>query len=594
MNRALWIPLALCATVQSAHALDGSDSQAPSAAGPVRSRTDGEVRPPEPDATGPGETATDASTQLDQAPTEDPLLEGKEVEVNEMEDLKAVEDATIDDRARSAADLLRTASRLGAANALGDRVDEALRDLPSLPADAPSAGNTGPEAFSGGIIDVDALKSKYDIPIELQPLVWAYVRFFQNDVREHFVKWLSRASRYDSMMRATLKARGLPEDTVYLAMIESGFSPYAYSRARAAGMWQFIAATGKRFGLKMDFWVDERRDPVKSTDAAARYLTELYHQFGDWRLAWAGYNAGGGRVAKAIQRQGSRSFWDLVQGHVLHKETKHYVPKLIAAALISKQPHEFGFTDAEIDPQKPLAYDEVPVTDAVDLEVLAHAAGISADDLRDLNPELRRWCTPPAKANAPFMLRVPKGTGPRVSSELAKLSPTDRLRFVPHVVQRGETLSKIAALYGSVPEAIMHLNGMMDSRRLRLGTELVIPVPANTATARGRLAASSRRRGYSAAPAAEEIPAGPPPKPHSALAGSVRVVKDGTKDKVLYGVAQGDSLWAIGQRFGVSPEQLREWNGLSRRRAALQVGRELTIFPPAGFDVASVQATAKP
>lgn len=403
------------------------------------------------------------------------------------------------------------------------------------------------------------------------------------------MKWLGRAARYEPVMRPILKSHGLPEDTVYLAMIESGFSPFAYSWARACGPWQFIAATGKRFGLKIDFWVDERRDPVKSTHAAARYLAELHGQFGHWHLAWAGYNAGGGRVARAIRRHGTTDFWAMTRGRVLRRETRHYVPKLIAAALIAKHPREFGFTEAEIVPQPALAFDEVPVVDAVDLEIVSRAAGVSIDEVRELNPHLRRWCTPPRGAADPFLLRVPLGTRERFRAVLATLSPHDRLHFKRHVVQRGDTLSAIALRYGSVPEAIMRINGIRDSRRLRLGSDLMVPVPARAKSAaaareaQGRLAAHSRRRGFTSAPQEQEVPAGTV-RPQVAAAGSVRFEKSGDLVVVRYGVAQGDTLWAIAQRFGVTVEQIRRWNGLSRRRAALQVGRELVLHPPAGFD----------
>src|SRR2546425_9880919 len=193
-------------------------------------------------------------------------------------------------------------------------------------------------------ISEDELRAKYDIPVELNDAVVAYIRFFQTDAREHFAKWLSRSTRYIPMMRKVLEREGLPLDLVYLAMIESGFSAYAYSFAKAAGPWQFVVGTSRRYGLLTDFWVDERRDPDKATVAAAKYLKDLRARFhGDWYLAWAGYNAGEGKISRAIRNEKTTDFWRMMgKGRTLRAETKHYVPKLIAAALIAKHPERFG------------------------------------------------------------------------------------------------------------------------------------------------------------------------------------------------------------------------------------------------------------
>jgi len=239
-------------------------------------------------------------------------------------------------------------------------------------------------------ISEDELRAKYDIPVELNDAVVAYIRFFPDDARIHFTKWLARSTRFMPMMRSLLERQGLPLDLVYLSMIESGFSTYAYSFAKAAGLWQFVVGTSSRYGLHTDFWVDERRDPMKATLAAARYLKDLKDRFhGDWYLAWAGYNAGEGKVDRAIRRESTRDFWRMMsKGRTLRAETKHYVPKLIAAALIAKHPERFGF---KVDYEAPWDADEVFIPDATDLHVLAKTAGITIDQLRDLNPELRRF-----------------------------------------------------------------------------------------------------------------------------------------------------------------------------------------------------------
>src|SRR5947209_10765398 len=228
------------------------------------------------------------------------------------------------------------------------------------PAPAGSVSVKLPELV--GISEVE-LRAKYDIPVELNDAVVAYIRFFQTDTREHFGKWLSRSTRYVPMMRKVLEREGLPLDLVYLSMIESGFSAYAYSFAKAAGPWQFVVGTSRRYGLLSDFWVDERRDPYKSTVAAARYLKALKQRFkGDWYLAWAGYNAGEGKIDRAIRNEKTSDFWRMMgKGRTLRAETKHYVPKLIAAALISKHPERFGF---HVDYEPAVDYEEVKIPDA--------------------------------------------------------------------------------------------------------------------------------------------------------------------------------------------------------------------------------------
>src|SRR5256886_4176180 len=241
--------------------------------------------------------------------------------------------------------------------ALGTGLDGApLAD----PAPAGSVSAKLPELLG---ISEEELRAKYDIPVELNDAVVAYIRFFQTDAREHFGHWLARSTRYIPMMRQVLEKEGLPLDLVYLSMIESGFSSYATSFAKAAGLWQFVVGTSRRYGLKTDFWVDERRNPEKATLAAARYLRDLRERFhGDWYLAWAGYNAGEGKVDRAIRRESTRDFWRMMsKGRTLRAETKHYVPKLIAAALIAKHPERFGF---KADYEQPWAADEASIPDA--------------------------------------------------------------------------------------------------------------------------------------------------------------------------------------------------------------------------------------
>ncbi len=435
--------------------------------------------------------------------------------------------------------------------ALGTGLDGApLAD----PAPAGSVAARIPELL--GISD-EELRAKYDIPVELNDAVVAYIRFFQTDAREHFSKWLSRSTRYIPMMRKVLDREGLPLDTVYLAMIESGFSAYAYSFAKAAGPWQFVVGTSRRYGLLTDFWVDERRDPYKSTIAASKYLKELKARFhGDWYLAWAGYNAGEGKISRAIRKEKTTDFWRMMgRGRTLRAETKHYVPKLIAAALIAKHPERFGF---HVDYDQPRDFEEVRVPDATDLHVVAKAAGIAFEELRDLNPELRRFCTPPGG----YTLRLPQAKREAFLAEYERLDAKDRLSFTEHRVEKGEPLGKIARAYGVTESAILRTNGIRSYRQIKPGRMLVIPMAG---ASRGMLAGSQledrRARGRAQLRAAASDPA--------------PAVK---RDGALYTVKPGDTLWTIAARFSTTVDKLRKLNGLSGRRArALQVGQTIAV-----------------
>ncbi len=438
------------------------------------------------------------------------------------------------------------------------------------------AGELDPKEHLAAPLDLERLRGQFDIPIDLEPEVEDYIRFFQTRGRAHFVKWLGRSSRYLPMMQAALEEAGLPRDMVYLSMIESGFSPQAYSRARAAGLWQFIEATGKRYGLRVDFWVDERRDPERSTRAAIAFLGALYAEFGDWRLAWAAYNAGPGRIRRALANDGVESFWQIARGGYLRRETQHYVPKLMAAAIVSKNLEEFGISPAEIAAAEALEYEEVEAHEAIELETVARAAGVPVERVRELNPALKRWCLPPAaRANALYGIKIPKGSAERFAQSYPKLASSNRLTFKLHRVAKGDTLSQIGKRYGSAVEAIMRMNELRDSRRLRLGAELVVPVPRGGGAE--RLALAAQRQGFRAAPTSEEIPASP--RVAGQLAGTTKRVNEGGRVKVIYAVAAGDSLWTIAQRFGVTVDQLVGWNALRSRRAVLSIGRELSLYP---------------
>lgn len=525
------------------------------------------------------------STQASRAPIapdpsgdEQDASEEVEKQSAEMEELRALEEVALDPSAKPNAEILQSIRRLGMASPLRARLEDGFSELETREDPSPLEL---PRITDLAKFDISQVKNRYDIPMEMQPLVAEYIQFFRGPGRKWFRKWMSRSTRYIPAMEPILESHGLPKDTVYLAMIESGFSVHAYSWARASGPWQFIPATAKLYGLKQDFWVDERRDPIKSTTAAARYLRQLYEDLGDWYLAWAAYNAGGGKVSRVMLRRGTSDFWQLSDGKGLAKETKHYVPKLIACALIAKHPKAFGFTDAEFNYLTPLEMDEIPLADPVDLETLARAAEISVEDIKDLNPELKRWCTPPASAKQPYVLRLPKGTGAKFNENFSKLGPQSRLAFRVHRVKRGDTLSQIAASYHSAPEAILRLNGMRSVKLLRVNSELVIPVPNGRGKADlafERQVARARRGGFTPARPEEEIPAGTVVRRAVATGPLKEEIVDG-KTRVTYGVQTGDTLWAISQRFNCTVDELRQWNGLSKRKKALQVGTVLVVWP---------------
>jgi membrane-bound lytic murein transglycosylase D len=278
---------------------------------------------------------------------------------------------------------------------------------------------------------------QFDIPVIDHPLVDVYIDYFTGRGRWFFENWLARAARYIPIMQPILEAKGLPKDLVYLAMIESGFSARAISTAAACGYWQFIRSTGKIYGLQADMWIDERRDFIRATEAAADYLGELYKQFGNWHLAWAGYNAGDGRIRRAMAKYGASDFWTLIEHrNSLAKETKHYVPKIIAAAIVAKDRERYGFT--AIQPESPLIFEEVKVADAIDLKVLAEKLSITAEQMRDLNPALLYDITPPGRTMA---IRVPQGRAAEATSIIAELPVTERLTYAQHKVRKGDTLS---------------------------------------------------------------------------------------------------------------------------------------------------------
>jgi len=320
----------------------------------------------------------------------------------------------------------------------------------------------------------DQLKKEpeFDIPIIINAKVKEFIQHFQTAIRDRFATYLARSERYIAFMKNLLKEHGLPEDMVYLAFIESGFDPHAYSRSKAAGPWQFISWTGKRYGLKVNWWVDERRDPEKSTIAAAKYLKDLYEMFECWYLAAAGYNAGEYKIVRAMKRFRTDDFWMLTKYQYLKRETKNYVPQMIAAALIAKDPEKYGFTDIEY--QEPLQYEKVKVPEVTGLSAVAKACETSLEEIRDLNPEILRGVTPPNETE--YEVKIPFGKRELFLKNFETLQALERFEFKTHRIKNGETLAGIAKRYRVDLEPMLEINHLKKTSRISKGMTLLIPI----------------------------------------------------------------------------------------------------------------------
>ncbi|NOY25639.1 MAG: LysM peptidoglycan-binding domain-containing protein [Oligoflexia bacterium] len=399
--------------------------------------------------------------------------------------------------------------------------------------------------------DVDP--AEFDIPMVVNDDVVKWMEYFTGRGRKYYSRYLSRSTMYRPMMRAKLRAAGLPEDLVYLSMIESGYNTHAYSHAAAAGLWQFITSTGKMYDLRVDFWVDQRRDPLAATDAAIRLLGDLYQEYGDWYLAWAAYNGGPGRVNRALRAHGKVDFWTLAQKHSFRTETDNYVPKLLAAAIIGKHPERYGFVD--IDYQQPEEIDAVKVGSSIGLDVLAKCAGVSETEFQRINPQLRRWALPPSPTQQTIYL--PAGTGETFLAKLDKVPPERRLTFVHHKVKKGETLGSIASRYHVALRDVQSTNRIRNANRIYPGMDLIIPRPGTTPPAAltsiaGGSSSSSRKSRST----------------HSRSTSKVHTI--------THTVRKGETLSTIARTYGVRQSDLQRWNGIKNANRVL-VGQHLKV-----------------
>ncbi len=312
----------------------------------------------------------------------------------------------------------------------------------------------------------------FDIPVIYNEDVGKFIKYFTGKGKKFFSKWLERSKKYKGILQNIIKENKLPQDTIYLAMIESGFSPFALSRSGAAGIWQFIPSTGRRYGLRIDYWVDERRDPVKSTYAAMNYLKNLYKYFGSWWLAWASYNAGEGRIMRAISKARTDDFWEIADRRFIRRETRQYVPKLMAAALITANPSKYGFTELEY--QGNVELDEVTVTPATDLRIIASAALTDYYTIWLLNPALRRGITPPDVEF--YTIRIPKGSKEIFEKNFVILPPEKRLEIREAIVTKTISLKEFAKKEGSSTEAIIAFNkDIKPDSTLFKGKKVILP-----------------------------------------------------------------------------------------------------------------------
>ncbi|MDA8164907.1 MAG: LysM peptidoglycan-binding domain-containing protein [Desulfobacteraceae bacterium] len=389
------------------------------------------------------------------------------------------------------------------------------------------------------------LEGDYDFPVVLNKQVAFYIDFFQNKHHKIVARWLARSTRYLPMIQEELRKAGLPLDLAYLPMIESGYCLTACSPANAVGPWQFTGGTARTYKLRVDSYVDERLDPVKSTRAAVRYLARLHDDLGSWKLAVAGYNAGEGNIRAAMQQGATKDFWKL--SSYLHLETKRYVPKLMAAIIIAKNPEKYGF--ANINYEKPLDFEIAEVPRWTPLQAVSVACNVSVETLHELNRELRQEVTPPSLARYP--LRVPRGKAEVVACNLPRVRTVIATRYKTHVVAKKETIAKICRKYCLTKVALLRANNL---RRPRLFAGLRLRIPFHEKSY--QLLAAGRVSGYKPSPV-------------------------GGRDRLLHTVRPGETLSSIANEHNLSVDLIVSWNHLSHRNH-LHPGQKIALYVAGG------------
>lgn len=406
--------------------------------------------------------------------------------------------------------------------------------LEAAPLDAANEVTFSPDPELTARLNAELRTTVSDFPLVVNDYVAGFINYFNKSPggHVHLLRSLERAGKYKDMIQKILREEGVPQDLIYLAVAESGFQPQALNgKSGAGGMWQFMPFAGA-YGLTRNGWVDERFDPEKSSRAYARYIKELYNQFGDWYLALAAYDWGPGNVQRAVMRTGYADFWELYRRGNLPGETRNYVPGIIAAIIMAKNPQQYNL--AEISPEPPAVYDTVPVSSQVDLRLVADVTNSSVATLVSLNPSLLRLVTP---RDMTFDLHIPAGTKDQFQKRISAIPEDKRVSWRFHEVRGGETLSSIAESFHVHASEIASVNDIADGSALDLGDELVIPVaPVSTTSA----------------------------------SGAVHIQR--------YTMRRGDTLITVADRFGVSVEQLRRWNTL--RSSQVSAGKSLIVSEP--------------
>jgi membrane-bound lytic murein transglycosylase D len=400
---------------------------------------------------------------------------------------------------------------------------------------------------------------KTEVPLILNKQVQNQIAYLAYRRPEIMTRWLERSAVYFPMMREIFEDEGVPLELIHLSMVESGLVPVAASRARAVGLWQFIQSTGAMYGLEVNWWIDERRDPVKSTRAAARHLRDLYEYWNDWHLALANYNVSTRRMRQSIQLAGGqRDYWAIFP--YLPRETRGYVPIYIAATLIATNPEDFGF-EPKYD-AAPFRYEVVEIEGSVDLNLLAEAAGLTTQELKSMNPELLRWATPPG--TKPYPLKIPIGTKESFTTNYEKIPASARKELLVHKVSRGESVGLIASKYSVTVRDIFSSNEGLTTT-IHPGQEIIIPVPQGSNIA---ISANNPSRARTASTGRSSTSSGT----------SSNVVAPPNSARMTYTVKKGDTIGHIAEWFETDAFRIRGWNNTTNN---IRVGQRLTVFVPA-------------
>jgi membrane-bound lytic murein transglycosylase D len=537
---ALLLAITACHTDQRQGKLPASQANAPALTAAVpaapasvsQERSDPKPTPPEPSQTAPQPKADPVADLIASAEKEYQTGEDK-FKAGDLEAAKRSFDHAVDLLLQSPAEI-RSDERVQ--HEL-ERVLESVNrpELAALQTDNPAPQQKAEPAPIDEVNDVtppvdpnvkaraeaEVKATHSDLPLMLTDQVAGFINYFStpkgHEILQHA---LERGGRYREMIEGTLRDEGVPQELIYLAQAESGFHPLALSRVGARGMWQFMSSRARGYGLQHNLWVDERQDPEKSTRAAAHHLKDLYHEFGDWYLAMAAYNSGPGTVQSAVKRTGYADFWELYRRNVLPKETRNYVPIILAVTIMAKNPAQYGLSD--IVPEQPVPYDAVVIDYSVDVRLVAQCIDVSPATLQDLNPSLLRLATPKDQS---FELRLPVGTRDRYLAAIEPIPPQMRVWWRYHEVAEGDTLASIARTYRTSLAAIEKENHLLGGDELKPDSKLIVPIP---------------------------------PGKHAATEDGASYARHTTR----YKVRRGDTVQTVADNFSLPPIMIRRWNHL--------------------------------